>query len=269
MEFDIRAVALDLDGTLLNPEHKISPYTVEIIETLAARGIICIVATGRSVGLVRLIENLPRNFYAVCLNGSQLVHLSDPEPLEEHFVPVDLAEAVIEVFGERRYHLHAYCGEKLIYEDADWSMLEKYSPQIRELPIFERVDFASIRRDRIYKFITLGSDEQLAPFVSRLRERFGDSLYAGYSMPGIMELMSSSVSKGSGLTKLLGELGLSGKNLMAIGDGWNDLPMWEIAAVPVVMGNAFPELKRKNYYQAPSHEDDGAAQFLRTWFRLC
>lgn len=274
---DIRAVALDMDGTLLGPDHQISPFTIEVLNTLMDQGVSCIIATGRSLKVLEGSGQLPQRMYAVCLNGAQLAHLNEPQPLEQTFLPPAFARLVAQSFASFDYHLHAYVdlGDKLWCENADMELLAHYAPQFSGLKIFEPVCFAQRNCDRILKYVTVGEEAALKPVLRDLRQRLeadeaGSSqyLYAQYSMPGILELQDSRMNKGVGLARILHRLGLSASQLMAIGDGYNDVSMWELAKVPVVMGNAFAPLKRRGYYQAASHADDGAAQFLRSWFHL-
>ncbi len=272
---DIRAIALDMDGTLLGPDHRVSPYTLGVLNQLMDRGLACIIATGRSVSVLKTGGELPPRMYAVCLNGAQLAHLNEEQPLEETYLPELFSRAVTGAFAAHKYHLHAYVGEKLWCENANTELLGKYGPQFQKLKIFEYIRFAEQPQDRILKFVTVGEQEQLAPVLSEVRRRLeqqqpGSSayLYANYSMPGILELQDNRMNKGVGVSHILKRLGLETRQLMAIGDGNNDVPMWELAAVPVVMSNAFAELKQRGYYLAPAHTEDGAAQFLRTWFHL-
>ena len=270
---EIRAVALDMDGTLLGIDHQASPFTISVLNQLMDLGVACIIATGRSVGVLRSGGQLPPRMYAVCLNGAQLAHLNEAEPLEESYLPEAFSRAVTESFRAHKHHLHAYVGEKLWCENPNMELLGTYGPQFRRLKIFEYVEFAKQRQDRILKFVTVGDEAMLAPILAELRERLeqaglGRFLYANYSMPGILEIQDSRLDKGVGLRRILERLNLAPEQLMAIGDGYNDVPMWELAKVPVVMSNAFAELRQRGYYLAPGNAEDGAAQFLRGWFHL-
>lgn len=267
-EIDIRAVALDMDGTLLSPVHKLSSFTRSIIEKLQQRGITCIVSTGRSIAVTQAGGELPAGMYAVCLNGAQIAKLGQDTAIKESYIPEEMSRAVIEQFTRSKYHLHAYYGEDLVYHNFNRELLAKYGPQFLHLD-FKQVDYSQLDCSKIYKFVTVGKEKDgLNAVLADLQQHYGSQLYANYSMPGVMEIMHSQTSKGKGLEYLLEHLGLNCSQLMAIGDGFNDIPMWQVAKVPVVMGNAFPELKQRGYYQAPSNADDGAAQFLRTWFHL-
>ena len=269
----IRAVALDMDGTLLGADHQVSPFSVGVLNQLMDMGIACIVASGRSVGVLRSGGKLPQRMYAVCLNGAQLARLDREEVLEEHYLPEAFSRAVTESFRAHKHHLHAYVGEKLWCENPNMELLETYGPQFRRLTIFENVCFARKRQNRILKFVTVGEEAMLAPILAQLRKRLArhgldQFLYANYSMPGILEIQDARRDKAVGLQRILLRLGLDSRQLMAIGDGYNDVPMWELARVSVVMSNAFAELRQRGYYLAPSNTQDGAAQFLRSWFHL-
>ncbi len=275
MDIEIRAVALDMDGTLLGHDHKISAFTLEVLNRLMDKGITCIIATGRSLGVLKTGGELPERMYAVCLNGGQLAHLSEDKPLKQTFLPEFFSRAVTESFAAHNYHLHAYVGEKLWCENSNMKLLGKYAPQFQRLKIFEHICFADHAQDSILKFVTVGEDSLLEPVLTEVRERLeaaqpgsSEYLYANYSMPGVMEIQDARLNKGIGLRYILEYLGLQAEQLMAIGDGYNDVSMWQLAKVPVVMSNAFGQLKQQGYYLAPSNREDGAAQFLRTWFHL-
>jgi Cof subfamily protein (haloacid dehalogenase superfamily) len=82
----------------------------------------------------------------------------------------------------------------------------------------------------------------------------------------ILDLLPQGVSKGAALKKLAAHLGVERKEVMAIGDNWNDVEMLEWAGQRVIMGNAAEELramaKKRGWQQAPSNDEDGVAVVL-------
>ena len=89
-----------------------------------------------------------------------------------------------------------------------------------------------------------------------------------YSEPYFMEITPQGIEKASSLDLLLQSIGLEQKQLMACGDGFNDIPMLQYAGLSVAMENAQPETKEWADYIAPSNDEDGVAVAIEKFIRL-
>ena len=96
----------------------------------------------------------------------------------------------------------------------------------------------------------------------KFKERLGERLSVMRSMPFFLEIMPQNINKAYSLQKLLDHVGLDKSQLIACGDGYNDLPMIEFAGLGVAMGNAVDEVKAAANYVTASNNDNGIAQVI-------
>ena len=112
----------------------------------------------------------------------------------------------------------------------------------------------------INKLLLVGDPVDM-PHVEELMQQ---KLSIYRSAPFFIETMPLGVEKSASLALLLKNMGLGPENLMACGDGWNDLPMIRYAGMGVAMGNAAPEVRAVCDYVTDTNDRDGVAAFLRT-----
>lgn len=269
---EIKAVVFDLDGTLLHHNGHISHLNRQVIAELKKTGILLIVATGRNITLAKNVD-LPQEIdYVICANGSVIYRRSDWQILMSKFMEPEIALAIYRRFRDCHYHLHAYYGEgQFVFEYMNPELGKRYATSLLNIEK-SKINYDDLDPQRFVKFVTYGEREDLQPIVAPLAEQFGVRLYANFSLHGVMELMSNSVSKAQALEVVLGWQQLTAADVLAFGDGFNDVTMLEKAKYAVVMENSHPEIRARahmrEFYLAGNNNDDGVGQFLRSWFKL-
>ena len=264
---DIKAIAFDFDGTLLDPTKQITPKTIEAIEALKARGIALILATGRSYRAMKPLQvQLGIHSPSINYNGAAVFDGTTGKATHEVLLDEDVARRIIEYGRTYELALHGFRHEGLLYERTT-PEIERYQSHIG----FEGkvVDFDSYDSLELTKLMYISHDkETISLAAGKLAEEFGDRLQQCYSLPFYYEMMNGSVSKGTALSMLLDDLGVSPSEAMSFGDGHNDLPMLLLTEVGVAMANAEDEVRAKTRYAAPSNAEDGVARFLDGFFKL-
>ncbi|MBN3813813.1 Cof-type HAD-IIB family hydrolase [Paraburkholderia sp. Ac-20347] len=266
-----KVIATDLDGTLLNADHQVDPFTVATLQTLDAQGIRFIIATGRhycDVAAIRGVLGVPA--YLITSNGARvhapddaLIHASNlPEPMIRRLVAPDTVGAHGRVIVS-------------LYTDKEWFI----DRDARELLAFHqdsgftyRVtdDLASLGGAGIAKALYIGDPADLAHVRSSLEREFGDALYITYSLPDCLEVMVAGVSKGRALRVVLERLNEQAARCVAFGDNMNDIDMLETAGHPFMMNNANPDLITR-LPQVPrigNNFEAGVAHHLRKLFAI-
>jgi len=254
----IRLVALDLDGTTLNPDHDLSPATVEAIAEATDRGVIVVLASGRlSHSILPFARRLGLGGVHIGLNGGVAFdaegrfrhqHLLTPEQLAlAHRLLEDEGLPVL-VFGA----LGLWSNER---SDAVEFLHSAGEPPART--------YDPGRLDQIElpaKVVTLlGPGPLDAAWAARLEPR----LHVVRSGPHFLEFMPPGVSKGNALGEYLADLGIDRRHVMAVGDSENDASLLAAAGFRVAMGNAVPALKAQADVVTGTNADDGVAQALR------
>lgn len=115
------------------------------------------------------------------------------------------------------------------------------------------------------KFIGVGDPDLVAAADAELKGRFGDLTYATTSKPYFLEFVHHQVSKGQAIKVLCQHLGLTLDQVIACGDGNNDLTMIETAGLGVAMANATPLLKEAADHITLSNDQDGLVPIIRNF----
>ncbi|AHF01965.1 haloacid dehalogenase [Thiomicrospira aerophila AL3] len=259
----IKLLVLDLDGTLLNPHHVISPANQAALAQLHQQGVQLAIATGRHYQDVYLLTqqlNLPITL--ITSNGAR-VHNPQQQLIYENHIPAELVAQVLALSAGFAVHRNIYQQDLWLVEQPNEPLLAIHHASGFAYRI---TDFAQISHRHIDKFYFNASPDALAPLQARLEQQLGDRLYITYTTDIYLEVMNQGVSKGAALQALLTRHGLDPKEVMAFGDGLNDVDMLQLAGHPVMMANAHAGLKQACCHaaQAPSNAEDGVARYLHT-----
>ena len=273
MKIKTRMIGMDLDGTLLTTEKKLTPYTQDVLKRAIAQGIIVLPATGRPVsGVPEEIMHFPGIRYAVTANGGRIVDVQENRTIYENLVPVDKAYAILSVFEK-------YDTLREIYYDgigySEETMLENIHRYIEPGPMADYM--VATRRpipDVHAKFVETnrpvdkvqGIFASLADKDEALKEleKITDIEITG-ALSQNVEINAKDVDKGNALLRLGQILGIPGEEIMAFGDGTNDRKMLEKVGTGVAMANGVPEVKAAADYITASNDEEGVARFIEKY----
>jgi len=264
MNKGIKIVALDLDGTLTNSEKKVTPLTKEAVDKAREQGIKIVLASGRPhIGIKYVADTLEvekRGGYILSFNGGQIVDSLTGEVILQKKIDPKCFETVCETIRKfpNVYPL-TYDDEGLISEDVEYKYVERESfncgiPKRQVENLYEEVK----NRD-IVKFMIVGEHEDLEPVREYLQEQFPDDLAVYYSESYFLEVVAPGIAKDTSLEVLINKLGFTVDELMACGDGLNDLSMLNYVGFAVAMGNSYEEVKEVADYITKSNDEDGVA----------
>lgn len=273
MKIKTRMIGMDLDGTLLTTEKKLTPYTQDVLKRAIAQGIIVLPATGRPVsGVPEEIMHFPGIRYAVTANGGRIVDVQENRTIYENLVPVDKAYAILSVFEK-------YDTLREIYYDgigySEETMLKNIHRYIGPGPMADYM--VATRRpipDVHAKFVETnrpvdkvqGIFASLADKDEALKEleKIKDIEITG-ALSQNVEINAKDVDKGNALLRLGQILGIPGEEIMAFGDGTNDRKMLEKVGTGVAMANGVPEVKAAADYITASNDEEGVARFIEKY----
>lgn len=253
-------VALDLDGTVVAADESVSPRTTAAVRALLASDTPLVLATGRAVHATRPVAELLglRAGWLVCSNGAVIATI-DP-PIVTDTMTFDATEAV--------RMLRAELPDALI--------------AVEELGVGYRVTAPFPPGELTGEQVVMGIDELVGEPVTRVVLRSPDrepehflavvgrlgltdvSYSVGYS--AWLDVAPVGVTKASALATVCERLGVEPADVLAVGDGRNDLEMLEWAGVGVAMGHAPAEVQDAADLVAERFEDDGCARVLERWF---
>ena len=259
---DIKVLALDLDGTLTNNEKNITKRTKDTLTKAMKEGIKVVLASGRpTVGMLPLAKELKMKEYGgyiLAYNGATIIDCKTDKQIYANVLPMDCIATINEVAKQHQVCTLSYDGNDVISED-DTNPYVLKECFINKTKVHRVADLAKAVKEPVAKCLIVGEHEQLLPVREELSKRFGDQLNIFFSEPFFLEIMPMGVEKASSLAKLLSILKLDRTNLMACGDGLNDLTMLEYATLGVAMGNGCKEAKEIADVITLTNEEDGVA----------
>lgn len=258
----IKQVVIDLDGTLLNHDHVITDFTKQTLQQVHAKGIEVIIATGRHFQDVYLLaQQLEIPVSLITSNGAR-VHNAQGELLYENHIPPQLVSEVLRLSQGYGVHRNIYQGDVWLVEEPNEPLLEIHHASGFG---YELTDFDQLDVEHIDKFYFNAAHDKLEPLYQSLHKALGDQLYITFTTEIYLEVMNYGVNKGVALAQICQQKGFQPEEVMAFGDGCNDIEMLQWVGQAVVMENGRPELKAAlpNAPRALSNQQEGVAHYLQ------
>lgn len=257
----VRLLAIDLDGTLLDNDRRLVPENIAAIRRAANAGIVIVLASGRTEpSMSPFVQGLGIDGPLVCSNGA---HVLGPGRIEIAHHPVERRprEILIQYALEKGFHLNAYTRNELLFlKQSKWG--ELYEHRVRSMTprIASTEELLSVP---LSKMMLVGSPDQI-PSVRAELEALVDpkEVRLTESEPEYLEFLSPMSDKGQGVSAVANYLGISQEETAAIGDYLNDLEMLKFAHVSAAVANARSEVKSMVKHVVKSNENGGVAEFI-------
>ena len=257
-----KVLALDIDGTLTNSEKRITDRTKRAVLEAAKKGVKLVIASGRPVQGIRAfaqeLELKENDGYILSFNGGRLISCRTGEIIHDMKLPLEYLPKIYALSKEYGVNLMSYEGDDLITENPDDEFLA-VEARINGLGIKKVDNFVKHINFPINKCLMLGEGSYLAEVEKKVHAALCDRMDVYRSEPYFLEILPKGVDKAKALEKLLAVLGCKREELMACGDGFNDLTMIKYAGLGVAMANARDEVKECAGFVTCSNDEDGVA----------
>lgn len=275
---DIKVIIMDVDGTLTNSKKVITEKTKETLIEAQNNGALLILASGRpSSGLVDFARELEMNKHhglLVCFNGSKVIDCETNETLFNETMTVEEGQAVLEHLKKFKVKPMIDKGDYLFVNDVyDCNIQVKneslniiqYESRGGKFKLCEKDDLASFADYPLNKILTAGDPEYLEEHYKEMMEPFKDSLSCMFTAPFYFEFTAQGIDKAKALDTVLTPMGYKREEMIAFGDGHNDISIVEYAGIGVAMDNAVDALKNVANEITFSNEEDGIAHTLNKY----
>lgn len=274
-------MAVDIDGTLITTDMKLTDATRRAIARAQEQGLQVTLATGRSFHSARYYaEQLNIDLPLICANGAIIIDRKGNVLLESPLSGATIAPLLMEMleagFFVQAYHrqgiytagpwpcliqwIRAICGSRLKPSFILYSLGEYRRSAIKQLDDLPEL----LARGRVltHKLFCSGPAQEQDCFRQRATELGLTVEFYPENNRMYLEVMAAQVSKGNGLKALARNMGVALAETIAIGDNLNDLSMVRAAGLGVAMGNAHPQLKEAAAYVTSSNDQDGVAALI-------
>ena len=268
MKKDIRIIALDLDGTLLNSDKELTERNYRALAAAAAKGIEIVPTTGRFYdAMPAVIRELPFVNYAITINGAQVANVRTGEVLYRAEIPwqqaveimtfLDTLPVVYDCFMDNAAWMTAALQEKI----DDYTDDVHYRKMVRQLraPVPELKAFITDLGHDVQKSQFFTMDAALRARMLRELPQMFPGIVTSSALKHNVEINQVRANKGEAVLALAAHLGYGAEHVMTFGDGLNDISMIEAAGTGVVMANGFDEVKACADYITDDCDHDGVA----------
>ena len=267
----MKLIALDLDGTLLTTDKKLTPENEAALRRAAQTGAEIVPATGRFFGAIPdRVRTLPFLRYAITINGAEILDVRSGRILHRAEIGCRRAVEVMEYLDTLPVIYDCYMDDWGWMTRSHYEQAADYAPHRHSLELLRR--FRTPVPELKAHLTEVGHDVQKIQMFFRdpslreremeqMRRRFPDLAVTG-SVPGNVELNRRDAQKGAALQWLTAYLGLAPSQTVAFGDDLNDVSMLRAAGVGVAMGNACPEARAAADYVTESCDENGVARAL-------
>ncbi|WP_394524484.1 Cof-type HAD-IIB family hydrolase [Lacrimispora sp. JR3] len=267
---DIKLIALDLDGTLLDSRKRLSEANRQALSRCVENGIWVVPCTGRAVdGIPPEIKNIPGVRYAITTNGAVIYDLKEEAVIDSCMLPWELALEILYLLDSRHVMYDPYIERRGITEPRFFENLSDYglSPELQKMVKMTRdihpniIEYVKQSHKPVEKINLFFSDmEERTRLRAELEQR--DDILVTSSMPNNLEINAPGATKGEALHRLAAHLGIGAEQTMAVGDGENDFTMIRMAGVGVAMKNGSTELQAEADYITDTNDENGVASAI-------
>lgn len=273
---DIRLIGLDLDGTTLTTDKKLTPHTKEVLEACIRRGIEVLPATGRVwSGIPEELMKMEGVHYVISSNGAAVVELATGKAVYTNGIAWDRALEVFDILERYDTFYDAYAEGNGWCEARFYENLNDYGiePLIQRLVKSSRTCIEDLRewvkehKSPIEKINMFFRDEEKRQQAFRELSGIPD-LAVTCSLTNNLEINHCTCNKGDALLNLGKILGISMEQIMACGDGNNDLEMVRNAGVGVAMENGEDSVKEAADYVTVTNDEEGVARAIELFCDL-
>jgi Cof subfamily protein (haloacid dehalogenase superfamily) len=258
-----RLIALDVDGTLLDSQHRLAPVVRDAILQAQEHGALVCLATGKLLASVHdLIEALHFAGPQITCNGAALMDPVTGEAIQTW--PLDPLTREVSIAAVRESAPNqaiAWYTTNAIYTDAAPGALDHILGSYHEPPL-HHVERLGSQLPPALKLLMTGEPAHLASLRDHLTNNLAGRATVMRTTADFVEIVSPNVSKGIALSALARSLNIAQPDIVAIGDGENDLPLFDVAGVGIAMANAMPELARRADAITASADEHGVAHAL-------
>ena len=233
-----KLLVLDLDGTLTNAKKEITPRNREALIRVQQQGVKLILASGRpTFGIAPLADELRMKEFGgfiLSYNGGEIIDWSTGEIVYANVLPDEVIPRLYECATRNQLPILTYDRQYIITEYPDDVYVRKEA-FLNKMQIYPSKDFLKDIRLPLPKCLIVGEPHRLIPIEAELSVELQGQLNVYRSEPFFLELVPQGIDKAQSLSVLLNKLNMNREEMVAVGDGYNDLSMIQFAGLGVAM----------------------------------
>lgn len=267
MSLPFELISLDLDLTLLNDAHQISPRNLQTVRRCRDLGAKVVITSGRMFRCtLPYVHELELDTPVIAYNGAFIKQENTGEVLLHERLDIATAQAIAAFCAAEDLSLNYYLDDSLYIAKLNpWAELYSSRTGAPLNPVGDLRVFA----DRApTKVLIVDDPERIIRLQAELAPQYAEHAYVTISNIEYLEFMPPGVDKGKALAVVAKHFGIAREKTIAFGDANNDIPVIQWAGMGVAMANGKPDAIAAADRLAPRHDEDGVAQVLEELFGL-
>lgn len=266
MSYEI--IVLDIDGTLVNSQKVITPKTLKTLINLQKLGKKVVLASGRPIqGILEHARTLRLNDfggYILAYNGGAVINAYNGEVMYSKYFPNEIIPEICEELKNTNVTINTYEKDKIIEGNAinQYSNIESKIVGMEAKFVENFVEYVTFD---VNKLLLAGNPGEILRLEKLFSERYKGVIGVFRSEEFFLELVPLGIDKAKSIDVLLNKLGLTSKQCIACGDGYNDITMIQYAGLGVAMGNAVDEVKAAADIITVTNDHDGVAKIVEEY----
>ncbi len=260
-----KLLVLDLDGTLTNSKKEITAHTLDTLTRAQEQGLKIVLASGRpTYGVAPLANKLQLDKYEgyiLSYNGGEIIDWKTKEMMYKNLLDPTVLPYLYKCAKDNDFAIVTYENEFVLTEKPDDEYVLKEA--LLNVMTIKKVDnFLDAVKHPVAKCLIVGEPERLAVLEKEMQETLKDKMGVFRSEPYFLELVPKGIDKARSLEVLLKETEMTKEEMMAVGDGFNDLSMIRYAGMGVAMANAQTVVRDSADFITLSNDEDGVAHVV-------
>jgi Cof subfamily protein (haloacid dehalogenase superfamily) len=268
-----KLLALDLDGTVLNSSHTISPALIDAIKRIAKKTHVIIVTGRHHVAARPYHEALDLDTPIICCNGTYTFDYSKNQVISENSINKEFAKQFITLSDEYDLNMVMYVRDAMLYSNVrPIAYMEALTKWAQSFPIGSQPNIRRVSNffdelnstDYVWKFVVEGGDIERFASTDFIKQHFnGERSWADR-----VDFAAAGNTKGNALTQYVHQLGVSLDKCVAAGDNHNDISMLKAVGLGIAMQNADETVKNSasQVTQASNDDETSLAYLLESLF---
>lgn len=256
-----KLMAVDIDGTLLNDNSELTENTRNKIKKAVERGLVFTIASGRPIqGIEGLNRQLNLDVPYITYNGAMVVMGKSRQIIYQRNLSPEDSRDIVDLAREYNVTCMVWKDNRLFVSEIN-ELVNKYTQISSVVP--NKIDnLEKLLENGVTKILWYDTAEKIAEYQSKIGQYISKNVNFHPSRPYFMEFVDVKASKAIAMEQIGNHYGIKQSQMIAVGDGFNDLSMIEYAGLGVAMANAPEEVKKRADYITLSNEEDGVAHVI-------
>lgn len=266
---DYKLVATDMDGTLFNSQGEISEENIKAITDIQKKGVKFVLASGRpSFAMFEGAEKLEMKKwggYILAANGGEIIDFSSNEVIFKEILKWEDIKTIYNTSKELGIPMVIYSGDTVYGSE----MSTKFEADECKMKFVKFDSLQFLEESGINetpKCMFIDEPDKILKADAYMQEKYGKDYFIATSKPVFLEIVNKNVNKGKSLLRLGEILKIKPEEMIAIGDGRNDIPMLKSVGMPVAVANASSELKEISKFVSSSNDESALKTMIEKFY---